>query len=85
MTSISADSTNATKPNLIMQYEPPLHSGPVAPTTVFQPMTAMAMTGTISNSEFIALKVGSQTGTGAPTGTPRIEPKMSSVQNANSA
>ena len=41
-----------------MQNEPPLHSGPFAPTTVFQPMTAMAMTGTISSSEFSALKAG---------------------------
>ena len=36
-------------------------------------MTAMAIIGTISISEFSALKFGSHAGTGAPAGMPRIE------------
>src|SRR5450432_3127926 len=83
--SASPDSTKQTNPNFIWQNEPPRHSVLAAPQTVFQPITAMARTGTINSNELTALNVGSHAGTGAPTGIPRNEPNSIRVKNANNA
>ncbi len=47
--------------------------------------TALALEKVGIESELYEARPASEAGTGAPTGMQRIEPKMSSVQNANSA